>query len=188
MTLYNRVGGPDSSFPDQTLALGKKAIALSPTRPQIYFELGQAYFNKNEPETALAQFEKALELNPQPKESHFNMAVAAILAGEEELAERELAYIENSPGYQLTVNDYLGLSRVYRQAGDLENFVKMHELAAELSDPTSETFARLAAAYAEVCDVDAAKAATEKAVDLNSSFAGDASIFISQLISRCAEN
>ena len=188
MTLYNRVGGPDSSFPDQTLALGKKAIALSPTRPQIYFELGQAYFNKNEPETALAQFEKALELNPQPKESHFNMAVAAILAGEEEIVEREFAYIENSPGYQLTVNDYLGLSRVYRQAGDLDNFVKMHELAAKLSDPTPETFARLAAAYAEVCDVDAAKAATEKAVDLNSSFAGDASIFISQLISRCAEN
>ncbi len=74
---------------------GEEALKLSPTRPQIYYLLGQAAAEREEYNVAVQYFEKALALNPEVFESHWNLAVAYRIAGRKEAEAAQYKVLES---------------------------------------------------------------------------------------------
>lgn len=184
MNILNQIPG-NLGFFDQTVALGEKALRFSPTRPQIYFELGQAYIFQKNFEEGLKQFRKAIELNPVPKESHLNYLLALILAGREELVAQEMKVITKELHYQFVPQDYLSIASAYFRAGNKPKVIEIYQAALLLDPKNPEIHAKLAAAYGEVCDLDQARSHVEETVVLNSSFALEARQFLNKLETKC---
>ncbi len=169
---------------DEVLNLGPKAIELSPTRPHVYFELGQAAFSKKQFDQGLEYFRKAIELNPEPKESHYNYLLAGILAKRADIVEEQLREFARI-GYILTSRDYLNLARAYFQAGNAQKFVESYAKAVELDPQNAELRAKLAAAYGEICDVENARIQVLETVKLNSTFQQEGQAFLMDLETKC---
>jgi O-antigen ligase len=95
----NNKADPDT-FKDMEHA-GERAIALSPTNPQGYWLLGQAYVYEKAYGKAEAQFEKAYMLDPRVAESHMALINLAMLEADQKKFDMYIkrAYKE-SPGFQ----------------------------------------------------------------------------------------
>lgn len=184
MNVLNRQSSDQRNL-DEAISLGQEALKLSPTRPQIYFELGQAYFSKEDYVKGLEQFRKAIELNPEPKESQFNYLLASIIAGEEEITKRQLKIINEDIGYKFTVADYLAIARAYLEAKDMPRAIENYAKAVALNPDNADLRAKLAAAYGEVCDVTNATVHVNEAVRLNQSFTLEAEEFLRRLEEKC---
>lgn len=170
---------------DEVLSIGEEAVALSPTRPQIYFELGQSAFSKQDFELGLSYFRKAIELNPEPKESHFNYLLAAILASRLDIAAEEERVITEELQYKFTVENYTALARVYYQIRNLPKVLESYQKATELQPENPDLRARLAAVYGELCDIEQARAQVFKVIELNPSFTLQGQHFLRQLEQKC---
>lgn len=169
---------------DRISELGEQALKLSPTRPQIYFELGQAAFSQKDHDRGLAYFQKGLELNPEPKESHINFLIAAIIAKRGEIVEEEIKKIYEL-GYGLARQDFLSLARAYLETGDNVKVAENYEKALTFSPNDAELHARTAAAYKQICNLEKAAEHLNRAVELDQSFALEAREFLSQLERDC---
>lgn len=184
MNVLNRLSA-NSQVLDQVFVLGEKAVKLSPTRPQIYFELGQAYFSKKDFEQGLAQFKKAVDLNPEPKESHFNYLLAAIIAGRDDLVKSETKILTEKLGYKFSSQDYLSVARAYYQGGDKEKSLRAYRAALALDPKNPEIHGKLAAMYGEVCDLENTKLEVEETIKLESSFTLEGQEFLRRLETKC---
>jgi len=51
----------------------KKALEINPRHPNVYNNLGIAYFESGEREEAIAAFKKALDINPNHAEARRNL-------------------------------------------------------------------------------------------------------------------
>lgn len=165
---------------DQVIEWGKKAIPLSPTRPQIYFEMGQASINQKKFEEGINYFKKGVLLNPQTMDSHWLLMTAYILAGQNEQADEEHRFMtEHNYGFD-TLQNLNRLYNVYRVVG---NYKKVAEILEKLVviEPTGINYARLAAAYKEIGELEKAREAVQKAVALDASLAEEAEKFIEML-------
>lgn len=184
MAELNRAVQFNSTFVDEAIFLGQKALKLSPTRPQTYFELGQAYYFKKDYETGIRQFQKAVELSPEPKESHFNYLLAAVIAGREDLvAEQQKAIVEL--GYALGAQEYLAIGRAYLQVPNKQKGIESFTEALKLQPNSYEIHARLATVYADICDVEHARIEALETVRLNSSYQNEATEFLRQTQEKC---
>ncbi len=183
VSVINRFTGNQQMI-DEALSLGQKALALSPTRPQIYFELGQAAFSKKQFEEGLEYFRSAIAQNPEPKESHFNYLLAGIIAKREDIATEELAKLKEL-GYELTSRDYTNLARAYLEAGDNFKLAESYQKAAELDPQNAELHAKLAVAYGEICDTDNARIQVLETIRLNPVFQQEGQEFLKELETKC---
>ncbi len=185
MNVLNRFPSSTATI-DEVLSLGETALRLSPTRPQIYTELGEAYFAKKDAEQGLLAFRKAVDLNPRPKESRFNYLLAAILAGREDIVQSELQILGGGqPGYELTAVDYQNIARVYFRAGNKLRAIENYQQALKLRPADPDLHSKLAAAYGEACDLPNAQREVDEVVRLNPSFALQAGEFLRQLEIKC---
>jgi tetratricopeptide (TPR) repeat protein len=187
ITLYNRASRFDPGLTDAALDLAEQTIALSPTRPQIYFEIGQAYFNKDMPEKGLEFFQKAVDLNPEPKESHFNYAIASILAGREDLAEQKIQEIQGTLGFKLTASDHITLGRAYVQNNNHAKAVEHFREAIALDPVNIDFYARLVQEYGRVCDLASASQVLDELVSANPDLRGEADQFLVELRQNCGQ-
>jgi O-antigen ligase len=121
MILYNSYSQLDASLPSQVLRLSAETLALSPSRPQIYFELGQAAINSGSPKQGLDYFEKAVALNPKNLDSQWLLLTAYIITGEEKLATsqyrlmQKMGLPENAQSFERLANLYTVIKN-YKQA------------------------------------------------------------------------
>jgi len=76
---------------DEALAHLERARELMPGKQQIYFEIGAAYINKNEPALALKAFGEAYEMAPEYLEAGIIYLIGAIYSGDRALEERLIA-------------------------------------------------------------------------------------------------
>src|SRR3989338_7087832 len=113
MSTYN-VASQELNSVDQVFELSKTALVLSPTRMQIYTELGQAAFLKDRQDEGLEYFRKAVELNHEAKEMRVNFILAGILAGREDIVQTQKQAISDS-GNALGGPDYAAMGRAYIQ-------------------------------------------------------------------------
>ena len=111
INFYNQTG-QDLGRIERTFELGRKGLELSPTRMQIYFELGQAAFSIGRSEEGLEYFRQGVALNPEPKESHLNYLIGAIFAGRDDLASEEFREIA-ARSYLLTASEEASIANAY---------------------------------------------------------------------------
>jgi len=74
-----------TGFPDEALLYLERAKVLSPGKQQVYFDLGSAYFAKNDPVKGLAQFKQAYELAPNYSEAKIIYLIGAIYTHDRQL-------------------------------------------------------------------------------------------------------
>ena len=179
-TIYNGAAPLNKNYPDAAISLMEKAQDLSPTRPQIYFEIGQAYIFKGDFDRAIEYFQQGVDIAPWVAESQLNLLALAIIAQKNDLAEREFGIL-NQVGWRLTVSDYQRFIDLYGRNKDYKKIVGLYQEIIKLEPNNAEHYAQLAAVYAKLGQNQEAKAASQKAVELNPSFAAESQKFLELL-------
>lgn len=128
---FLNISAAETNRLEDVFELGHEALKLSPTRMQIYYELGQAAFLINRSEEGLEYFRKALALNPQPKESHLNLLMGGIFSRRPEIVEQELEEISKR-GHSLTANEHVSLANAFAKNCDVERARAQVEAAVKL--------------------------------------------------------
>ena len=96
----------------------KKAIALGFKCDSIFFNLGMAYLDLDQPDKSIDAFNMVLEMDGKSADSHFGLAIAYQRKGQGETAEVEfLKALEIDPEH---LEARLNLSWLYADKGDLE--------------------------------------------------------------------
>ena len=110
----------------------KKVIELEPESPVAYYNMGNAYANKQDYDKAIECYEKAIELNPDLAEAYYNMGY--IYDDKQDYDKAIECYekaIELKPCY---ADAYYNMGVAYLLKGDDETAIKCIKKAAELGD------------------------------------------------------
>ncbi len=178
--ILNKAAQYDLNYLNQVIDWCEKALVLSPTRPQIYFEMGQAEASRKNFDKAIEYFEKGVALNPDTIESHWNLLTIYIIAGQDENVEKE-KNLMLSKNYDFeSLNNLNRLYNIYLSIGDKNKLVEILEKIV-IIEPNGINYARLAAVYKEIGNYIKAKSAVEKAVELDPSLKAEAEKFIQTL-------
>jgi len=181
-TLENYTYKFDQTRLQDVINILTEAIPLSPTRPQIYFERGQAYINSNQYEKGIEDFKKGIELSPWANDSYWNLAVAYILSNKQVEADKIFNYLTEKKKFNYdTVENLNKLVNIY---GRVENWQKVLETLKKLVnlDPNNGAYhARLAAGYEKVGDKKMAKEEVLKAMELDPSLQEEGQKFLEYL-------
>lgn len=111
---------------DEAVALWQKLIAINPSVPTAYINLGSAYLNLRKIDGAIKASQKAMELAPDSKEAAYNHALYQLYAGNTEEAILEFEkQIKKTPDYPLAM---AGLFIAYGIRGDREKVKKYLEM------------------------------------------------------------
>jgi len=180
MALLNQAASYDAKNYEEIIQLGEKALALSPTRPQIYFEIGQARISQKKFAEGIDYFKKAVLLNPEAQESHWNLFAAYILTNNDKSAQEEYNWL-NKNGFDFNIMQNLNrLYNIYLLSNRKDKLVEVMEKIVIL-EPSASNYAKLAAVYKEVGQNDKAKTAVLKAVELDPSLKTEADKFLEML-------
>jgi len=181
MSLYNAVAILNHDYYDKVIELGEHALSLSPTRPQLYYAMGQARISQKRYEEGLEYFRKAVELNPAVIESHWNLAAAYIIAGQDKLAEQEFRQMIELGFKYYSMANLQRLVRPYLIREDFYKLALVYQEMIKLEPNNPDFYAKLAASYKEIGQIDRAKQAVQKAVELDPDFADEAALFLEML-------
>lgn len=173
----------DKGSIQEVINTGGKALTLS-KRQHIYFEMGQAAFFLEDFNAGLEYFRQAIALYDYPKEPHMNYLLAAVIAKRDAIVASERQKILDL-GHGFSVTDYDSLARAYLQVGDKQQVIEAYRQATELQSGNPDLWAKLAAAYGEVCDLGGATKAVNEAVKIDQKFADDAEEFLKQITQKC---
>ena len=185
MNFLNRVPSADpAAAAAEALALLPQAEELSSSRPQLYFEAGQAYFTKKDFPSGFAMFQKAIDLNPLPVEPHLNMLFAGIVGKRADLLARE-AGVLNDLGYEFTLLDYAAIANAFVSVGDKEQTLAAYQRAVKLAPDNVQIHAKLAVAYGDLCRVAEAQRESEIVQQLDPAYAVEARDYIQNLEKTC---
>ncbi len=142
-----------------------RAIELSPTNQQGYWYLGEVMLPQGRSEEAVALFEKALELEPEYDQSRWYLAMAYSATGKPSEARREMEKIESY--WQNDVQNLKKAINIYIQLQDDQALVPLYLKVLESEPDNSNIWASLAASYANTGQIDKARQAALKAVEIN---------------------
>jgi tetratricopeptide (TPR) repeat protein len=176
-------------------SFGEQALALSPTRPQIYYELGFAHFrlanwfsdNENETEVEkhiqlmIENFDRAIELNESVAESYLNIIMLLISSHHTEripmyidlMNERGVRYLNREP-----------LERLANSAVTAKEFewaVFAYQHLSELFPNEPDLLVSLALSYANLDQNDKAIEIAERIAIFGGQYADQSSTFIEQI-------
>ncbi len=181
MMLYNQMTVFDKSYAQKAVDISEKALSLSPTRPQIYYELGQAYLALSQNDKAIESFKKAVDLQPEARESWWNLAMAYAVINDVENSDKILEKL-NEMNYD--VYSIKSLSRfipVYISNKNIDKLIDIYTKFIEIESTNAEWWAKLAALYKEKKDYEKAKEYVVKAVELDPRLEQEAVKFLSTL-------
>jgi len=165
---------------------GAEALKLSPTRPQIYYLLGQGAVGQKKYDTAVAHFQKAVDLNPSVFDSHWNLAVALRFAGRKEEEMREYEALERlglryEDKEALDDINLLRLSQKYISLKDYEKLVGVYETLVMRNPRNVEYLGNYAGALKSVGDTIRAREVANQIIELNPAAAEEVEKFLSEL-------
>jgi tetratricopeptide (TPR) repeat protein len=179
-SLYDSTIRLNQNNPSKTINLLADKIYLSPTRPQIYYEIGQSYAILGDFTRAQKYFDQGIKLAPAVIEDRLMIYRLYILFGQKDLAQKQLDYLFKELKWQLRIKDYQALIEIYSYLKDYDKMIEFQNKIIQLG-PSSENFAQLALIYAKAGKNNEAENAINKAVELNPSYANEAEIFIQKL-------
>lgn len=82
-SVANSGAAVDANYLQVGIAALNRGLALSPTKQQIYFELGSSYLIIGDTHKAVSVLQKAVDLDPTFPQAYFNLMLASIFAGDE---------------------------------------------------------------------------------------------------------
>lgn len=169
----------NASYNDIALQNSMKALEISPTFIRTYYEVAQAYLNKNDHDKAVEYFKWAVELNPDVGISYWYWGVTEYERGN--TAEGLLIIDQALSRGGLNEGDYGRLVNIYNAAKDIPRLVKALEQLVVIAPGNAQYRASLAVAYARMGRIDEAVASARIAVQLDPAFRADAEAFARSL-------
>ena len=144
---------PKSPFNDIALQFDQQALAISPTFVRTYYEIAQAYLNKDDLADAYQWFDKARQLNPDVAITYWYLGVVDIQRGntKQGLAEISTAIQD---GYQLSESDAVKLAGTYAQQGDIKDAVLIYEQLTSQFPSNISYWEQLISGYIQLQDKD----------------------------------
>lgn len=179
--MYNERAFLEPQYTDEAARVLQSAIALSPTRPDAYYELGVTYLEKKENEKALEMFHKAVSLNEKNSRAHWVLGLAYMTLGNKE---EGLASIERAIALNYnwnTESDINNLTQIYVSMNRNDKLVSMYEKLIELNPNAAQYRVTLAIAYANAGMKEQAREQALKAVELDAQYEAGAAEFIDNL-------
>ncbi|MDD5110200.1 MAG: O-antigen ligase family protein [Patescibacteria group bacterium] len=180
-SIANRASAVLNSTAQEVIAVLEPAIPLSPGRPQVYFELGQAYLMSGNTEHGIALYQQGLALSSQVVESNVDMALAYMLVRRPDDALRQLQTAEEQLHLTIPEDQYLRIIRAGERTEQSAPVAALYERLIAKYPPKSEWFVKLAAAYALIGEKDKALAAAKRALELDPSIQKDYDDFVKKL-------
>jgi tetratricopeptide (TPR) repeat protein len=186
MALYNNDPEPGPGLRNKVIEEGRKALELSPTRPQIYFEMGQAAFSLNQYDEGVGYFETAVKLNPATAESHWNLALAYAVAGKYADAEKQIDYIfDHKRMGKIGDAGLKNLINIYSNGGQAQLTVRLYQEYLDRNPNDSKSLVNLALIYGNTCQVEKAAGLLEIAGRLDPQVASGTPVYLQQLQTKC---
>jgi tetratricopeptide (TPR) repeat protein len=179
-TLYLVSIQHDSSYLSQADLILQQALALSPTRQDVYFTLGQIRLYQNRFAEVLPLFQKAIDLNDKVGISHWNYGIMAISTGQGERGEQEIKKAVEL-GHAYSGEDIQQLISIYLRLKDYPKVIALYQEWISLAPKNAQPYAGLAAIYAQTGDKQKAKEMALKAAEIDPNNQAEAEKFIKSL-------
>lgn len=180
--LYVTLGkdDPASAWNDKALENATAALKLSETFVRTYYEIGQAYLNKNDYETGVAWFKKAAKLNPEVAVSYWYVGAVELERNNKAVA---MDYFEEAfdRGYVGTEVDYNRVVPLYNEFNNYTRLVQIFEELVKIQPADAQYRVSLSAAYASAGRIDDALQAAREAVKINPELIDEARMFARSL-------
>ena len=154
----------------------EKAIQLSPTNQQGYWNLAEAKLARGEIAQTLSLLQKAVDLEPKLGYSHWYLAMAYKIAGNYQLALKE-AYDAQHNGYNWKDNeeDLKKVIEIYQLAGEDPNLINKNDQdlidlylgMIKINPDKVLVWAALAVSYANLGQFERAREAAAKVIELS---------------------
>jgi tetratricopeptide (TPR) repeat protein len=193
--VFNNTGSNSVERLNENFVLFEKAKKLSPTRQQVYFEVGYSFLYKgkyresqNQPEKAQKNFEKAVEmfdyalkLNDQNFESYRQLANALVFAGKNQ---RVIGLLEALGEKGVDYEKKQFLTQIINTGVGAENYEIIKLMAQELIKINPENpqyYIQLALGHAHLGENEQAIETAEKISEFGSQYEQQARAFIQQV-------
>lgn len=164
-----------SNFND-AISYAKRAIELSPKKQSMYFELATSYLNAKEYDNALATLKTAFLLDTTYDRARTVYAMAAIYAGQNDLAKELLV---SAYGTMIIDDDRLiGAYAATKQFGKLVEIWKLR-VAANPNNP--QYHLSLGASYLQIGERQKAIDEIQKVIGLNAQFKDQGEYYIREI-------
>lgn len=173
---------PSSEYNNMALAYAKRALELSPTFVRAYYETGQVYINKKEPQKAIEEFKKAAEFQPDVGVSYWYWGIVEAERGnlDEAAVLFEKAFMAKYP-YGASNSELMKIAGLYVDRKNFHMLAKIYEMLLGFKDDNPQNHATLSYVYARLGRIDEAVEQARKAVSLDSSYEVEAKIFVNSL-------
>lgn len=159
----------------------KKALAGSPERLQIYFILAQNKLIGGKYKEAIEILEKACEMNPAYSESYVNLSRAYAISGDNDNSFLMMGKAISLGYNNLSKENLDALITYFTQKKDYELLVILYNKSIGSDPKNGKLYAKLAVVYKELGELEKARIAVEKSVELEPSFRKDAQKFLETL-------
>lgn len=165
----------------QAIAVLEPAVRLSPSRPQVYFELGQAYLIENDVPRATERYQQGLAFSEHVLESHLDVAAAYLLMENPDAALRQVATARQKFPGGIGEEQYLRLIRAADSARQYAAAIRLYEDLFKVIPPKAEHYASLASVFAKSGDTAKAVQAAKRALELDPSIQDQFDAFMKQI-------
>src|SRR3989338_4322658 len=181
---------------DQALKLGEKIKELSPTRPQLYYEIAYSHFYLGKYFESLGQREKAeqmfsqssaemkkaIDLQDQVIESYLNMITILLAVNQDEKAQ---SYLDKMDELGLNYHTEESLARLADSAVRAQEYQwtkKFYQELTMLIPEKPEPWINLALSHAFLGENDQAIAAAQKIKEFGGEYARQADLFVQDVL------
>jgi len=158
------------------------AQILGPTNQQVYWQLGEIKMVKGEQQQAIDFFQKAVDLEPRLGRSHWYLAMAYKGMGRYNEALNKVKDAEGA-GYNWkeTLDDFYRVIDIYQFLGDDQSLVSLYEEQLNEHPNNVELWASVAASYANLGQLEKARQAAQKVIEINPDLAPGVEEFLKNL-------
>jgi tetratricopeptide (TPR) repeat protein len=178
--MYNMYGefakNPEDYY-KKAVAVIKKAMEYSPTREQLYFELGQSYVLLHDVEGGVAVYRKGLELTPTVGVSNYYYGMSVFnwykklkadgdAAAAAEKLDEAVEYMDKAIKYghfnQAAEGDLRRMSVVYGEAKQYNKLAEVFNQILKKNPKNKDIISQLAMTYKEMGDKEKARETAER--------------------------
>ncbi len=154
----------------------EKALAESPRKQSIFFELGTSYIGKGDMQKAFQLFKQAYDLLPTAQESKVIYALGAIYTKNGAALKEVLANLNP----EIVINDNRFL-QAYANIGDYQSAITILNERLKLDPKNPQTKISLASAYASIGNKQKAISIIQEVIQENPSFKEEGESYIKQI-------
>jgi O-antigen ligase len=173
-----------SEYSDKSLKAIDASIEASPRRIPIYFQKAQILMTRGEKDKVIETLQYATTLNPDYSDSFCYLGRALLMFGQEDEGYKNISRCLDLPGAGDSLNSPVLVKQYlqhFQTIKDWQRTISLYEILVYQEKNNAGNWVQLAVLYKQQGDKEKAKAAAEKAIEIDPNFQAQAQSFIDSL-------